>query len=125
MTTQYKWLPSEPTEEMITSGMTIDSVHFNIDIDRAMLIKIYEVMWQAASVIEQEPVGEIECDYTDHGYESYASIWDDLPVKTLLYTHPQADQTELINQLTDELNKTEAERVKWMTIALTSQSSTA
>ena len=29
---------------------------------------------------------------------------------TPLYTHPQPDQTELINQLTDELNKAEAER---------------
>lgn len=121
MTTQYKWLPSEPTDEMITSGMTIDSVHFNIDIDRAMLIKVYKVMWQAASEIEQEPIGEIEYDYTNRGYVSYANLWDDLPVKTLLYTHPQADQTLLINQLTEELNKTEAARVKWMTMALTSQ----
>jgi hypothetical protein len=41
------------------------------------------------------------------------------------YTHPQADQTTLINQLTDELNKTEAERVKWMTVALSLQTKNA
>jgi hypothetical protein len=70
---------------------------------------------------KQGPVGEIKWEYTDYGYGSYASLWYDLPVKTLLYTHSQADQTALINQLTDELNKTEAERVKWMTMALTSQ----
>jgi hypothetical protein len=37
-----------------------------------------------------------------------------------LYTHTQPDQTALINQLTDELNKTEAERVRWKAMALTS-----
>jgi hypothetical protein len=88
---------------------------------KAHMAQELKAMWQAALVVEQKPVGEIEYDYTSRGYVSYANLWDDLPVKTLLYTHPQADQTALINQLTDELNKTEAERVKWMTMALTSQ----
>jgi hypothetical protein len=118
MTTQYKWLPSEPTEEMMSIFTPLESYR------NAVIKDGYKAMWQAVPEIKQEPIGEIEYDYTNRGYVSYANLWDDLPVKTLLYTHPQADQTALINQLIDELNKTESERVKWMTIALTSQSST-
>jgi hypothetical protein len=55
VTTQtHKWLPSEPTEKMITTALAIDSVHFNIDIDHKMLIKIYKAMWRAAPEIKQE-----------------------------------------------------------------------
>jgi hypothetical protein len=112
---KYKWLPSEPTEEMMSIFTPLESYR------NTVIKNSYKAIWQAAPEIEQDPVGKIKWEYTNHGYKPYVDLWDDLPVKTLLYTYPQPDQTELINQLTDELNKTEAERVKWMTTALTSQ----
>jgi hypothetical protein len=77
MTVQYKWLPSEPTDEMMSVFTPLESYR------NAVIKDGYKALWQAAPT--------------------------------------QVDQTALINQLTDELNKTEAERVKWMTMALTSQ----
>jgi hypothetical protein len=69
--------------------------------------------------VEQEPVGEIYEQQHDGSYRAEMVV--DLPIGTKLYTNPQPEQTALINELTDELNKTEAERVRWMTMALTSQ----
>jgi hypothetical protein len=103
----YKLLPSEPTEQMIANTLAIDSVHFNIDIDRAMLIKLYKAMWKAAPDIKQEPVRyEIRIrslpdgPFTDWSYcskEIYESFKEN-PIKDTyeyevraLYTHPQSN----------------------------------
>jgi hypothetical protein len=77
MTAQYKWPPSEPTDEMMSVFTPLESY-------RNTVIK-----------------------------DGYKALWQVAPT--------QVDQTALINQLTDELNKTEAERVKWMTMALSSK----
>jgi hypothetical protein len=124
MTTQYKWLPSEPTQEMINS--------LSSDLAKGIFMATYPTAWKAAPEVEQEPVM-----YVEKGLICYTSLADDqsylmsvdvsylwnhrFPEGTKFYTHPQPDQTALINQLTDELNKTEAERVKWRVMALTSQ----
>jgi hypothetical protein len=69
--------------------------------------------------IGQEPVG-----YVTKVSNGNLIFTDGVPMNKesvpVYYAHQQPDQTALINQLTDELNKTEAERVRWMTMALTS-----
>jgi hypothetical protein len=71
--------------------------------------------------VEQKPYGYIY--HNDYGLVFSKHHFTDTKNTelTAVYTHPQPDQTTLINQLTDELNKTEAERAKWKAIALTSQ----
>jgi vacuolar-type H+-ATPase catalytic subunit A/Vma1 len=115
MTAQYKWLPSEPTEEMMSVFAPLESYRTTVIKDG------YKAMWQAAPDVESvQTLEELE-------QEIYENTQTFIPHKVMqwmlkrFYTHPQADQTALINQLTEELNKTEAARVKWMTMALTSQ----
>jgi hypothetical protein len=128
MTTQYKWLPEQPTREMLIAGVIAvrDSDSDNSEVSNETIVLAMEVlkiayhaMWIDAPSVGQEPVGEVYEQQHDGSYRAEMVI--DLPIGTKLYTHPQQDQTALINQLTDELNKTEAERVRWMTMALTSQ----
>jgi hypothetical protein len=48
MTTQHKWLPSEPTADMHTAYYSVRRVSLNVD--------SYKAMWQAAPAVEQEPI---------------------------------------------------------------------
>jgi hypothetical protein len=50
MTTQYKWLPREPTEEMLKA---VD--YFMNPVAKAL----YEIMWQAAPELGQESIVSI------------------------------------------------------------------
>jgi hypothetical protein len=117
VTTQYKWLPSEPTGKLLD---LCEKLAINYDFTPE---QIYEYIFNAAPAVEQKPAGFIGED--PHfgirmcSSEAIAECW--LTPYSPLYTHPQPDQTALIDQLTDELNKTEAERVKWMSMALSLQ----
>jgi len=52
--TQYKWLPSEPTAQMVlVSGDAVWARH-RLDIDDDVLSTIYRAMWQAAP--KREPL---------------------------------------------------------------------
>ena len=78
--TQYKWLPSEPTDEML---VTVES---NI---KPAVISIYERMWKDAPEVEQEPVAVVR-RYRD-GTKA-AEIYDrSMEEGTKLYTHPQRE----------------------------------
>jgi hypothetical protein len=78
------------TDEMISAANeAFADVQDMGELEHEDMRKVIEAAMQAAPEFEQEPIGEIECQHTDHGCESYASLWEDLPVKTLLYTHPQ------------------------------------
>ena len=85
MTTQtHKWLPSEPTDEMVNAALT----EFNVpegaftEIFRRVLIKA----WQAAPEAEQEPVAY---RYTTHdGYTVLSEDYHRLEDSEPLYTHP-------------------------------------
>jgi hypothetical protein len=128
MTTQYKWLPKEPTDEMLSAAR--DEFKLGTKPISADLYSALIAAWQAVSEIEQGPVAYL-VTIKRHDRLDARLVYklDDLVLNEAtkivsyepLYTHPQADQTLLINQLTEELNKTEAARVKWMTMALTSQ----
>ena len=112
MTTQYKWLPEQPTDEMMIAET-------ESSYSRWSKYDIYRSMWKSAPEVNQEPAAIVR-RYRDGTV--VAEIRDkNMDEGTELYTHPQPDQTELIDQLTDELYKMEDERLRWMTMALTSQ----
>ena len=79
MTTQYKWLPEQPTDEMIQAAYTGDVPHTYNE-------STYKVMWQATPVVEQEPAAIVR-RYRDGTV--VAEIRDkNMDEGTELYTHP-------------------------------------
>jgi hypothetical protein len=113
---KYKELPNEPTEEKLGES-TVLSQGFK---QWNNSIKSYRETYERMLEPEQEPVN-LRFPTMLRKMWSSSEVQEWIDNQQPLYTHPQADQTKLINQLTDELNKTEVERVKWMTMALTSQ----
>jgi hypothetical protein len=109
MTAQtHKRLPSEPTQEMIEAMELAASRMVNAQVacmDGLGGSKTYDEL-------DDETKQYVGRDYPAT-VGMYRAMWEAAPEVN--------DQTALINQLTDELNKTEAERVRWMTMALTSQ----
>jgi hypothetical protein len=71
MTTQYKWLPSDPTEEMLKA---VD--YFMNPVAKAL----YEIMWQAAPESKQDAVKT-----------AWSSVDDKLPISfaNVLVMDPQ------------------------------------
>jgi hypothetical protein len=67
MTTQYKWLPNEPTPAMIEkfSHKYWEHVGHDVSKHKEYFLEAFEAMWQAAPAVEQEPVGEIYEQQTD------------------------------------------------------------
>ena len=86
MTTQYKWLPEHPTQEMINE---VNNVNFfaSIYIPDDALADLYKVMWRSAPAVSQKPV---------------AILGHDVP----LYTRPQPKREPLSER---EINKLEME----------------
>ena len=88
MTTQpHKWLPSEPTNEMLANAIRNSEGIYPAFVFAAD----YKAMWDAAPVVEQEPVAFM-ADDEDHGTrlckrEVVAECWG-IPYVPL-YTHPQ------------------------------------
>ena len=68
MTTQYKWLPSEPTFEMVNAGVTARLYQENPN-KPINFVEIFKAMWQAAPEVNQEPLSE------DQIRTIYDSIW--------------------------------------------------
>jgi hypothetical protein len=91
----HKWLPSEPTINILISLATrISHIHLKKMKDQSFDIvpdirELYAFLYASLPDVEQEPVAEV-CDRkTDKRYETYVHCWEDLPVRTKLYTHPQ------------------------------------
>lgn len=90
MTTQYKWLPSEQTDEMLKVLRPFLPVF-----DDEMLAVLYTAAWQAAPEVEQEPAVYLvwhdgEFTYTKYP-EEIVNAYEILP----LYSHPQPKQEPL------------------------------
>ena len=87
MTAQYKWLPSEPTDEMV------NAMWFNgCQVTDKRLLLAYKAMWRAAPEVEQEPAVYLVWHnggftYTKHP-EEITDAYEILP----LYTHQQPKQ---------------------------------
>ena len=105
MKTQYKWLPSEPTDEMIEAA-------YNGEIEFATLKSVYSITWDAAPETEETPLfyrvvlkntkGVIhvqDCDFlpTDDDYDG------EVLSVTPLYAHPQQKQKPLSDEVLTKL----------------------
>ncbi len=104
--TQYKWLPSEPTEAMLNAvfnkaGKEVDNLVFTV---------IWEIMWKAAPTAEQEPVA-ISRRYRD-GTLGMKFMNLDLENGTKLYTHP--DHYPLTEQPTEAPYSDPETDVEWV-----------
>jgi predicted NAD/FAD-dependent oxidoreductase len=116
------------TDDMVKAATNVAWEKHHSSISPESMKEFIEAAIQAATEVEQEPVGYVythrlkELNGTDKDCRFFKYEGNEISdYYTKLYTNPQPDQTALINQLTDELNKTEAERVRWMTMALTSK----
>jgi hypothetical protein len=105
MKTQYKWLPSEPTKEMIEAA-------YNGEIEFATLKSVYSITWDAAPETEETPLfyrvvlknakGVIhvqDCDFqpTEDDYDG------EVLSVTPLYAHSQQKQKPLSDEVLTKL----------------------
>jgi hypothetical protein len=87
---KHKWLPSEPTQEMLEAVGSLSTLLTNCDSRYGAYKTIYNAMWQAAPAVGQEPIAylglEDACDPAELAFDK-----GDLPHSfvTPLYTHPQ------------------------------------
>jgi hypothetical protein len=107
MTTQYKWLPSEPTPAMLEAEQFASSLAY--ESHEVQAVEVYKAIWQAAPEVEQKPVM-----YVEKGLICYTSLADDqsylmsvdvsylwehgFPEGTKFYTHPQPKREPLSNR---------------------------
>jgi hypothetical protein len=97
--TKHKWLPSEPTQEMLDAERFASSLAY--ESHEVQAVKVYKAMWQAAPEIEQEPV----ITKRDNGL-TLGVAYDSLPTGTRFYTHPQPCEPlseDVIGELIDKL----------------------
>ena len=91
MNTEYKWLPCDPTQEMIDNAVEVflNSQSDNIENINVVIKSVLKAAWKAAPTVDQEPVGEItlfDCSYIGE----LRNPNDDHIDGTPLYTHPVA-----------------------------------
>jgi hypothetical protein len=81
MTTQtHKWLPSEPTQEMLDAERFASSLAY--ESHEVQAVEVYQAMWQAAPEVEQEPVAWKDLTYGNLHHQDFGNS---IP----LYTRPQ------------------------------------
>ena len=93
MTTQYKWLPEQPTEEMMIAE-TEQSY------SRWSKYEIYRSMWKSAPEVKQEPVGYVQTRRIEEmdDVDINCVCMKNKPksaVVTALYAHPQPKREPL------------------------------
>jgi hypothetical protein len=87
--TAYKWLPSEPTQEMVDTAMS----SLPLSMPEIQVKQVYSLLWKASPEVEQEPVGYADAEsitYLLEGGDSGILIVPE-PTDTRdtpLYTHP-------------------------------------
>jgi hypothetical protein len=93
--TQYKWLPEQPTEEMMLTET-------ELSYSRWSKYDIYRSMWKSAPEVEQEPVGYVythrlkELNGTDKDCRFFKYEGNEISdYYTKLYTHPQPNREPL------------------------------
>ena len=104
MTAKYKWLPEQPTDEMVNAIM--DS--WLLSMPENQLRQIYSVLWRTAPEVEQEPSfyrvklkdsnGVIhiqDCDFPPTAEDYDGEVLSVTP----LYTHPQPKQKSLSDEV--------------------------
>ena len=91
--TAYKWLPSEPTDEMLAAFFEVAGEYCIPAFTSDKVLEAFAAYWQAAPKVEQEPVGYADAEsitYLLEGGDSGILIVPE-PTDTRdtpLYTHP-------------------------------------
>jgi hypothetical protein len=103
MTTKYKWLPEQPTIEMLEALFTVEEPNPARD---------YRAMWKAAPEVEQDPV---ESQFYDENNDKWYPFFNEEHKRATieagytvrdLYTHPQPCEPlseDVIGELIDKL----------------------
>lgn len=96
---KYKWLPSEPTDEMLEAVGSLSTLLSNNNSRHEAYETIYKAMWQAAPEIEQEPVAFISkscIKWLEEGKPSNCVLTTKSRSSGVvpIYTHPQPSQSE-------------------------------
>jgi hypothetical protein len=95
MTAKYKWLPEQPTDEMVNAIM--DS--WLLSMPENQLRQIYSLLWKAAPEVEQqEPVATCKVSplKPDRYQREFRIAWKGgQPVEGDLYTNPQPNREPL------------------------------
>ena len=103
MTTQYKWLPEQPTTEMVNRVFN----KLGKEVDKEFFILMWKMMWQSAAEVEQEPVTYMLHVYGENVYTAHPEDFSDKAVVTPLYTHPQPKQSEQVELKREPLSEEE------------------
>ena len=99
MTTQYKWLPEQPTTEMVNRVFN----KLGKEVDKEFFILMWKMMWQSAAEVEQEPAAIVR-RYRDGTV--VAEIRDkNMDEATELYTHPRKNREPLSDHEIKQLLK--------------------
>ena len=95
MTTQYKLMPSKPTQEILEIACrAYDENSIMEYAEPDAMIEALKASWKAAPAVEQEPVGEVISTY--HGGSPLVELknFKTLEKGTKLYTHPYPLEAE-------------------------------
>jgi hypothetical protein len=85
MTTQYKWLPEQPTTEMVNRVFN----KLGKEVDKEFFILMWKMMWQSAAEVEQTPVGYIRQNLDDDGFDCTDFFMSQHIGAIPVYTQPQ------------------------------------
>jgi hypothetical protein len=97
--TAYKWLPSEPTDEMVNIAMT----SLPLSMPEVQVKQIYSLLWKAAPEVEQKPFGYAYQNGNNFVFSQHH--FSDTKNTTLipLYTTPQHEQESVKLTAVDDL----------------------
>ena len=109
---KHKWLPSEPTQEMLDAERFASSLSY--ESHEVQAVEVYKAIWQAVPAVEKEPVAFM-ADDEDHGTrlckrEIIAECWG-IPYVPL-YTHPQPKQSEQVELKREPLSEREINKLE-------------
>jgi hypothetical protein len=87
---KYKWLPSEPTDEMFSIACKTYDEHSVMDyVEPEAMQAALNAYWKSAPEVEREPVGEVISTYEGGSPLVELKNFKKLEKGTKLYTHPQ------------------------------------
>jgi hypothetical protein len=105
--TTFKWLPEQPTDEMVDAAMS----SLPLSMPEIQVKQIYSLLWKASPEVEQDPVGYADAESITYLLEGGDSGILIVPVPTdtrdtPLYTHPPQrkplSEEEIFNLFTQQ-----------------------
>jgi hypothetical protein len=99
--TKFKWLPSEPTDEMVDAAMS----SLSLSMPEIQVKQIYSLLWKTAPEVEQEPVGLFGCRDGEYRHILEPDDAGDYEELVELYTHPQPKREPVTDKQISDLYK--------------------